>query len=42
MSELRYHPKVKKELKRIQPQLLKKIRDEYLAVIKENPTIGNS
>lgn len=42
MPELRYHPQVKKDLKRIEPQLLNKIRDEYLPVIKENPTIGNA
>lgn len=42
MPELRYHPQVKKDLKRIEAQLLNKIRDEYLPVIKENPTRGNA
>lgn len=42
MPELRYHPKVKKDVKHIEPQLFNKIRNEYLPDIKDNPNTGKA
>ena len=40
MYKAAYHPKVKKDLKKIDPQIRKKIRNEHLPIIMENPAIG--
>jgi len=40
MYRAEYHPKVKKDLKKIDPQIRKKIRNEHLPKIVKNPEIG--
>lgn len=40
MTEIRFHPRVKKDLKQIDTKLLSKIRDDYLTQIQENPNTG--
>ncbi len=37
-----YHPKIKKDLKKIDPPIKKKIKDEHIPLILSNPTIGES
>lgn len=40
MYKTSYHPKVKKDLKKIDPQIRSKIRNEHLPKIMEDPGIG--
>ncbi|MEW5817824.1 MAG: type II toxin-antitoxin system RelE/ParE family toxin [Spirochaetota bacterium] len=42
MTELRYHPRVKRDLKQLDPLLRNEIRDELLPSIQKNPQIGIS
>ena len=40
MYKVEYHPAVKKDLKKIDPQIRKKIRYEYIPIILLNPDVG--
>ncbi len=40
MYEAKYHPKVKKDLKKIDPPIRKKIRNEHIPKILSTPEIG--
>jgi len=41
MYKARYHPKVKKDLKKIDPQICRKIRTEHIPKIMKDPGIGD-
>ena len=42
MTELRYHPRVKRDLKQLESGLYSKLRDEYLPNLQKNPQTGKS
>ncbi|KPA10860.1 Addiction module toxin, RelE/StbE [Candidatus Magnetomorum sp. HK-1] len=41
MYEIKFHPKVKKDLKKLDPSICKKIRTEHIPKIQIDPEIGN-
>jgi len=41
MYDIKYHPKIKKDLKKIDPSICKKIRTEHIPKIQSDPEIGD-